>query len=407
MRFDLREDDRGRTMRILFLMLIFLAAYMLWPQLSYQLSQSKKERQLPADLRGKVSVEKVRQLEAIVGEEVVSVEDYNKKRELVFALSEVTPVLWKIRKNYYRDIPQQEFEEKIIGFVAQLDPHSSYESAGEVLDALSKLKQQGGGHAPDLLDNSKSVQKIEPSVVANRFGMIRIIDFNDLDGKGFQRQLTDACNVIWNTIPSGKVEGLILDLRGNRGGYHTNAVVLVSAFMKKSGELILTEKNYNTAKRTKVDKVYSEPDPLGVDNTRLRGLPLLILVDARSASCSEIVAGVLQYFKVGVVASKDLHTFGKGVVQTISPLKDGRLGQLSLTTHEYFIGRDYRVHGYGIFPDISLKGREGDEPVFEEDYTNPIPPSGPAPHFVPMKERNPLLDKKAREMLKALKLDIR
>jgi C-terminal processing protease CtpA/Prc len=407
MRFGLSEDEQGRTKFAAFAMLVFFAVYTLSAPFSHYLDRSKGERQLPSDLRGKVSVEKVRQLEAIVGEEIVSVDDYNKKRELVFALSEVTPVLWKFRKNYYRDIPQQEFEEKILGFVAQLDPHSSYESPSEVLDALTQLKQHGGGHAPDLLDDKKAVQKIEPSVVANRYGMIRVIDFNDLDGKGFQMQLTDACNVIWNTVPGGKVEGMILDLRGNRGGYHTNAVVLVSAFMKKSGELILTEKNYNTAKRTKVDKVYTEPDPLGVDNTRLRGLPLLILVDARSASCSEIVAGVLQYFKVGVVASKDPHTFGKGVVQTIYPLQNGRLGQLSVTTHEYFIGRDYRVHGYGIFPDIPLSGAEGDEHDFEEDYKNPIPPSGPAPRFVPMKERNPLLDKKAREMLKTLKLEIR
>lgn len=405
MKPDLLGNYSMRARWAVFFALVFAAIYSLWMPMSFYFAQTKKAHQLPPDLQGKVSVEKVRQLEAIVGEEVVSVEDYNRKREFVFALSEVAPTLWKVRKNYYRDIPQQEFEEKLIGFVAQLDPHSSYESAEEVLKEYNKLKQRGAGQVPDLLNEEKRVQKIEPSIVAGRFGMIRVVDFNDLGGKDFQRQLTDACNVIWGSIPVGKVEGIILDLRGNRGGYHTNAVVLLSAFMKKPGELVLTERNYNTAKRTKIEKVFSLPDPIGVDNSRLRGLPLLMLVDARSASCSEIVAGVLQYFKVGVVASKDPHTFGKGVVQTISPIKGGKLGQLSLTTHEYFIGWDYRVHGYGIFPDIRLVGGEEDEHDFEGDYSNPIAPSGPAPRFIPMKEREPSLDKKAREMLKALKMN--
>jgi hypothetical protein len=85
-------------------------------------------------------------------------------------------------------------------------------------------------------------------------------------------------------------------------------------------------------------------------------------------------------------------------------VKGGKLGRLLLTTHEYFIGRDYRVHGYGIFPDIKLKGEEEGDVVFEEDLANPIKPSGAPPKFVPMRERNSALDQSAREILKALKM---
>ena len=360
--------------------------------------------QLPADLRGRVSVEKVRQLEAVVGEEIVSSEDYNKKREFAAALSDIAPVLWKIRKNYYRDIPQQEFEEKVLGFVAQLDPHSSYESQSEVFAALKKLQQSGAGPVADLLENPKPVVKIEPSIVEGRYGLLRVIDFNDLDGKKFGIQLNEACNMIWAGIPEGKVEGIIIDLRGNRGGYHSNAVVLLSAFMPKVGELVLTERSTNPAAKSKVDRVYSIPDPIGISFARLRGLPVLILVDAQSASCSEIVAGVLQFFAVGAVASADEHTFGKGVIQTESLVKGGRLGRILLTTHEYFIERSNRVQGYGIRPDIMLMKGKTEDSTFEEDLANPIQPSGAAPEFVPMSARNPWLDGEARQMLKALKL---
>ncbi|HXK38442.1 MAG TPA: S41 family peptidase [Candidatus Paceibacterota bacterium] len=369
-----------------------------------RIHKSQTGYELPADLVGRVSIEKVKSLELIVGEPVVSSEDYNKKREFVHALSEIAPTLWKVRKTYYRDIPQQEFEEKILGFVAQLDPHSSYESQSEVLEALKKLKETGGGPVPDLLENPKPVLKIIPSVEAGHYGVLRIVDFNDLDGKGFATQLSDACDAIWASAADGRVDGVVIDLRGNRGGYRNNAIVLVSAFMPKVGEHILTEKSYNTAGKQKVERVLSVPDPLGMNFGRLRGLPVLILVDARSASCSEIVAGVLQQFRIGVVASQDVHTFGKGVVQTESLVSGGKLGRLLLTTHEYFIGHDYRVHGYGIYPDIHLTGGEEGNLVFEEDLENPIRPTGAAPRFVPMKERNPALDKSAREILKALKM---
>lgn len=365
----------------------------------------KKGREvLPPDLQGRVSVEKVRQLEAIVGEEVVSAEDYKKKRELVYILSEVAPVLWKVRKNYYRDISQQEFEEKILSFVAQLDPHSSYESQAEMHEAFSKLLQSDGGHIPNFIDDVSVEAKIKPHILAGRYGVLRVIDFNDFGGKAFDRQLADACNVIWSGASSGKIDGIILDLRGNPGGYIKNAMIVASAFMKKPGEVVLTERSYNSIGKQQVNRRLSLPDPVGINFSRLRGLPVLVLVDASSASCSEIVAGILQYFKVGVVASKDAHTYGKGVVQSVMDFKGKKLGRLSLTTHEYFIGHDRRVHGYGIFPDIRLKGDVDDEAIFEENLRNPILPSGEAPLFIPMCVRDPLLDAQAHEMLKALNM---
>ncbi len=398
-------DHSDRKRWSIFVILLVFFAVICWPAISIPAFRKIDEYRLPRDLRGRVSLERVRALEAATGEKVTSAEDYNRKSEFVHALAEVAPVMWKVRKSYYRDIPQQEFEEKLLGFVADLDPHSSYEPQSEVLEAIKKLKEQGGGPTPDLLDPGKASQKIEASVFAGRYGLIKIKDFNDLEANGFQAQLTAATNAIWGSAPFGKIDGVVIDLRGNPGGFLRNATILLSAFVKKPGVLLITEKNYNSAAKTKVERVFSDPDPVGVDNSRLRNVPVVVLVDAGSASCSEIVAGVLQHYKIGVVASKDPRTFGKGVIQSVSLLKNGRLGQLTLTTHEYFIGANQRVQGYGVCPDIRLKGTSDDEPEFERDLDNPILPTGAAAHFVPMRERDPELDKQGREMLKALKMD--
>lgn len=111
---------------------------------------------------------------------------------------------------------------------------------------------------------------------------------------------------------SGSYEGIILDLRGNGGGYLPTAVELASFFLPEK-EVVTTAKYAIFP-----DEVFTSE---GYGN--FQGKPLVVLVDGLSASASEIVAGALHERADAVLVGTK--TFGKGSIQTIQPLSDGSL----------------------------------------------------------------------------------
>ncbi len=118
-------------------------------------------------------------------------------------------------------------------------------------------------------------------------------------------------------------KGLILDLTGNGGGLLSQAVDIVSIFVPK-GTKILETKGRNPQAR----HVYrTSTDPV------LPDMPLIVLIDSGSASASEVVAGALQDLDRAVLVGE--RSFGKGLVQSTRPLRDGAL--LKLTTSKYYI----------------------------------------------------------------------
>ena len=80
-------------------------------------------------------------------------------------------------------------------------------------------------------------------------------------------------------------------------------------------------------------------------------LPIAVLINGNSASCSEIFAGAIRDYDYGTLIGTT--TFGKGVVQTVSPLSDK--SAIKLTTAKYFTPKGENIHGTGIEPDIELK----------------------------------------------------
>ncbi len=121
---------------------------------------------------------------------------------------------------------------------------------------------------------------------------------------------------------SGKLDTLVLDLRGNGGGLLNEAVDIVSIFVPR-GSLVVTAKG-----REKGASYTCRTDKAPLDTK----LPLVVLVDSGSASASEIVSGALQDLDRAVIIGT--RTFGKGLVQSIRPLPYG--GQLKLTTAKYY-----------------------------------------------------------------------
>jgi carboxyl-terminal processing protease len=172
------------------------------------------------------------------------------------------------------------------------------------------------------------------------------------DGIGYIRLLQfqqDTDDELEKALEAQKKEkngmrGLVLDLRNNPGGLLDQAVKVADKFIE-SGLIVYTDGRIEAQKykySAHREKTYS-------------GFPIVVLVNAGSASASEIVAGALQDHGRAVLLGTQ--TFGKGSVQTIIPLEDG--SALRLTTARYFTPNGRSIQAKGIEPDIVVRdGRE-------------------------------------------------
>jgi carboxyl-terminal processing protease len=120
----------------------------------------------------------------------------------------------------------------------------------------------------------------------------------------------------------GEVKGMILDLRDNPGGLLTMAVNVVEKFVAK-GSLVVSMKG----RRPESEKKF-----FAAEGPMLPDVPLVVLINRNSASASEIVAGAIQDLDRGVILGT--RSFGKGLVQTITPLVYNT--QLKITTAKYY-----------------------------------------------------------------------
>jgi carboxyl-terminal processing protease len=174
-------------------------------------------------------------------------------------------------------------------------------------------------------------------MVAPKVGYIRLQDFNETtacrpgEGEGCQKELEKALSDL-------KKEGAtayILDIRDNPGGLLDQAFAVANLFLKK-GQLVVY-----TRGRTRRD----ESNYITEEESPWSEVPLVVLTSRHSASASEIVAGALQDHDRALIVGET--TFGKGLVQTIMPLRNVRGYALALTTARYYtpsgrsIQRDY------------------------------------------------------------------
>ena len=167
------------------------------------------------------------------------------------------------------------------------------------------------------------------------YGYVRISQFQLRTGES----LREAVGKLRENAGDEDLKGLVLDLRNNPGGVLNAAVSVSDAFLNE-GTIVYTEGRMDDAKLTFSAK--------GSDI--LDGIPLVVLVNAGSASASEIVAGALQDHRRAVIMGEK--TFGKGSVQTILPLGNG--SALKLTTARYYTPSGISIQARGIVPDITL-----------------------------------------------------
>ena len=178
---------------------------------------------------------------------------------------------------------------------------------------------------------------VRSRVLDNSVGYIRISQFADTTPENVEKAL--------NEFEIANVKGVILDLRTNPGGTLSSAVDVASFFLKE-GQLIVYTKG-----RTDDDRM----EYVARKGSSHPKHPLVVLIDEWSASGSEIVVGAIRDHKRGLIVGTGSSTFGKGSVQTIFPMRDGKTG-LKLTVADYYTPNGKNINLVGIEPDIKYDG---------------------------------------------------
>ena len=174
------------------------------------------------------------------------------------------------------------------------------------------------------------VASVRQRYLEDGFGYLRIAQFQSGTGDEVEKaviQLKDK----------GDLEGLIIDLRNNPGGVLQSAVAVSDVFI--DGGLIVSTRG----RMQDSEHRYNARTP-----DSIHGVPIVVLVNAGTASASEIVAGALQDHGRAIVMGTT--TFGKGSVQTILPLTNEKA--IKLTTARYYTPNGKSIQAAGIIPDI-------------------------------------------------------
>jgi len=178
------------------------------------------------------------------------------------------------------------------------------------------------------------VKSVKNRLLEKGYGYLRISSFQSGTGEGLKESLAAL-----KKENGGDLKGLVLDLRNNPGGVLNAAVEVSDAFIK-SGLIVYTEGRIANSEM----RFNAAPDDL------LNGAPIVVLINAGSASASEIVAGALQDQKRAVIMGEK--SFGKGSVQTILPTSNG--AAVKLTTARYFTPSGRSIQAQGIEPDVTV-----------------------------------------------------
>ena len=170
------------------------------------------------------------------------------------------------------------------------------------------------------------------------FGLVRIASFQADTATDFAATV-DRLN---GEAGGDGLRGLLLDLRSNPGGLLTSAVQIADDLLESGGIV-------STRGRIQVGDTAFNATP----GDRMQGRPVVVLVDAGSASASEVLAGALRdNERACIVGSR---TFGKGSVQTLLPLDNG--DSVKLTTARYYTPSGKSIQARGIEPDLVIDGK--------------------------------------------------
>lgn len=197
-----------------------------------------------------------------------------------------------------------------------------------------------GRDAPFDVTVARGVIELEPVTYELKDGNVGYISVNE-----FSRNVGVNVNKALQGLrgeAGGRLSGLVLDLRRNPGGSLEEAVALADLFLTEG--VIVSQRG-----RGRRDNAYYNAESV-YRGDAAAGIPMVVLIDAGSASASEIVAGALQDQRRALIMGE--RSFGKGSVQSLLPLS--RTSALKLTTARYYTPSGRSVQEGGIDPDIRV-----------------------------------------------------
>lgn len=170
------------------------------------------------------------------------------------------------------------------------------------------------------------------SMKENNIGYIKIEEFDEVTAS----QVKEAIE----TLKSEGMEGLVIDLRDNPGGMLSSVKEVAGMFLEKD-KLFL----YSETKEGDREDFYT------VGKTILPDMPISVLINENSASASEALSGAIKAYERGKIVGTT--SFGKGIMQSIFPLKDG--SAIKITVGKYYLPDGSNIHKKGITPDYEVK----------------------------------------------------
>lgn len=198
------------------------------------------------------------------------------------------------------------------------------------------------------------VRSVRSKMLDDNIGYVRIAQFQEKTGADLVRHLKELG-------AKGAPRGLILDVRNDPGGLLNSAIGVSATFLKPDVLVVSTDGRAADSKHkymaNSADYARGESDYLTGLPAWVKTVPMVVLINAGSASASEIVAGALQDHKRATIMGN--RSFGKGSVQVILPISDSTA--IKLTTSRYFTPSGRSIQATGIEPDITVADiAEGD-----------------------------------------------
>ena len=240
-----------------------------------------------------------------------------------------------------RESPAEKAGIKTGDFLVKID---GVEYTGdEMTQASNKIKGEEGTKVTlEILRGEETLtfeierQKINTNpvyadVIDGNIGYLGISSFDEGVAEDFKTK--------FQSLEEKGITSLIIDLRDNGGGIVDEATKIVDYIVPKGKEILITvDKNKN-------EEITKAEEDVLID------MPIVVLVNASSASASEIMAGALK--DLGEATIVGTKTYGKGIIQQFLSLSNG--GGLKITIEEYYTPNRTKINGVGITPDVEVE----------------------------------------------------
>ena len=168
-------------------------------------------------------------------------------------------------------------------------------------------------------------------LIDENIGYLGISSFDEGVAEDFKNKFLD--------LKDKGIKSLIIDLRDNGGGIVEEATQIVDYIVPKGKDILIT------VDKDKNEEITKSKEDVLID------MPVVVLVNASSASASEIVAGALKDLEEATIVGS--RTYGKGVIQEFLSLSNG--GGLKITIEEYYTPNRTKINGVGITPDVEVE----------------------------------------------------